>query len=207
MKIIAHRGMWHKREEGNTLDGFRKAFGKGFGIETDVRDYRGELVVSHNVVENDTLHFGEVLKLYKELGCKSELAINIKADGIQKLLLEDLEKYEIDNYFVFDMSIPEQVVYHRENFKTFTRMSEYETVPVLLDKAQGIWMDEWEHSWINSETIRKYKDLGKIISIISPEIHGRDKTSLWEDLLKFKNDDRVLLCTDIPLEAEVYFNE
>ena len=183
------------------------AFEHGYGIETDVRDYEERLVVSHNVATEEAFLFEEVIKIYKELGCVSELAINIKADGVQKLLMDVLYRYEIKNYFVFDMSIPEQVVYHRENINVFTRMSEYETNPVLLDKSMGIWMDEWENSWINAEIIKKYRDQGKMISIISPEIHGRDKTLIWQELRQFKQDDGVLLCTDIPLEAEAFFNE
>lgn len=207
MKIIAHRGMWEKREEGNTLEGFKRAFENGYGIETDVRDYMGKLVVSHNVATERDFLFEDVLKLYSEMGCTSEIAINIKADGIQKILKDALEKYNTDNYFVFDMSIPEQVVYHREKFNAYTRMSEYETVPVLLDKSQGIWMDEWENSWINADVIRRYREKQKKISIISPEIHGRDYTFIWNELKQFVKDDGVMLCTDIPLQAKEFFYE
>ena len=49
MKIIAHRGFWKKPEKQNTLGAFYAAIKKGFGIETDVRDYKGKLVISHNV--------------------------------------------------------------------------------------------------------------------------------------------------------------
>ena len=207
MKIIAHRGMWNKREEGNTLDSFRKAFEHGYGIETDIRDYKGKLVVSHNVAEETSFEFENVLKLYSNMNSSSELAINIKADGLQGLLEKLLDRYRIENYFVFDMSIPEQVVFHREQFKVFTRMSEYETAPVLLEKSQGIWMDEWETSWINADVIRKYRSEGKLISIISPEIHGRDNSLLWNELKQFTEDSGVLLCTDIPTKVEEYFNE
>jgi hypothetical protein len=199
--------MWSKREEGNSLEGFKKAFEHGYGIETDIRDYDGRLVVSHNIATGQAFEFEDVLKLYTELNCDTELAINIKADGLQAALMNLIKKYNIKKYFVFDMSVPEQVVFHRDGFNAFTRMSEYETVPVLLQKAQGIWMDEWENSWINADVIKKYRDENKIISIISPEIHGRDKTFLWNELKCFSEDDGVLLCTDIPLEAEGFFNE
>ena len=48
MKILAHRGFWADEEEKNTLSAFGKAFDSGFGIETDIRDRNGELVISHN---------------------------------------------------------------------------------------------------------------------------------------------------------------
>lgn len=207
MKIIAHRGLWSHRSEGNTMASFEAAFKKGYGIETDVRDYNGELIVSHNVAKEKTFLFEDVLKLYKDLNCTSLIAINIKADGIQKMLGDLLNKYAISNYFVFDMSIPEQVVYHKMDFKVATRMSEYERGPVLSRKSVAIWMDEWEESWINANEINKFREAGKLVSIISPEIHGRDNAQLWQELTQFKEDDRVILCTDIPLEAEAYFYE
>ena len=207
MKIIAHRGLWKKQKNGNTMDGFLAAFNKGYGIETDIRDYDGKIVVSHNIASQDNFLFEDVLKLYKKIGCNASLAINIKADGLQRLLKKLIQQYDIQNYFVFDMSIPEQVVYHKEQFNVFTRMSDFESVPVLIDKAQGIWMDEWESSWINPEIIKKYTEKGKLISIISPEIHGRDYSPLWNNLKQFKKMDEVMLCTDIPEIAEEYFNE
>jgi len=207
MKIIAHRGLWTKREEGNTMEGFQKAFVHGYGIETDIRDFNGILVVSHNVAADTAFPFADVLRLYSDMNCNTELAINIKADGLQILLRKELERYHIANYFVFDMSIPEQVVFHREGFQVFTRMSEWETVPVLLEKSQGIWMDEWETSWIQADVIRSYRKQDKLTAIISPEIHGRDKSSLWRELRQFNKDQGVLLCTDVPMEAEEYFHE
>lgn len=206
MKIIAHRGLWNERKEGNTLESFKKAFEYGYGIETDVRDHHGKLVVSHDVAADPALEFEEVLKLYVGMDCRSEIAVNIKADGLQQFLKDVLKQYHIQNYFVFDMSVPEQVVYHQQDFRVFTRMSEWETIPVLIDKAQGIWMDEWENAWIQPDIIRKYRNMDKQISIISPEIHGRDAAPLWKELRQFTDDEAVILCTDIPLKAEEYFN-
>lgn len=199
MQILAHRGYWVKNDEKNTLPAFRRAFRHGLGIETDVRDYKEKLVVSHNVADESCILFEEVLKLYKETGSNSFLAINIKADGIQDLLMKLLTKYNIENYFVFDMSIPEQVVYRKRKFNYFTRLSEYEKEPVLAEEALGIWMDEWEESWITEQVIREYLDKGKYVSIISPEIHGRNRDRLWNIISRIE-DDRLLLCTDVPGE-------
>lgn len=205
MRILAHRGLWSLPEEKNTLTSFIKAFENGFGIETDVRDYCGKLVVSHDIATGQSEPFAKVLDIYNQTNCTETLAINIKADGIQNILLRDLQNYSIDNYFVFDMSIPEQVVYHRQNFSVYTRMSEYEIHPVLEEKAEGIWMDEWEKSWIDASIIDKFLLNGKKVSIISPEIHGRDKTNIWKQLMQYKDNENVLLCTDLPLEAKEYF--
>lgn len=205
MQILAHRGFWKTVGEKNTLESFRRAFENGYGIETDIRDYEEKLVVSHNVATKECFSFDEVLKLYSEMNMNTPLAINIKADGIQDLLRADLEKYNIQNYFVFDMSIPEQVVYHKQEFNVFTRMSEYEKEPVLLEKSHGVWMDEWKNSWISEKVINQMRQQGKKVSIISPEIHGRDKANMWKFLKKYVDDADVMLCTDTPAEAEEYF--
>lgn len=207
MIILAHRGFWTTVPEKNTLDAFKKAFENGYGIETDVRDYKGELVISHNVADESCPSFEEVLKIYKEVGADVPLALNVKADGIQELLKKSLEKYSVTNYFMFDMSVPEQVVYVRDKFNTFTRQSEFELSPSMYDKAQGVWMDEFSVEWMTSNHFKGHLDAGKKIGVISPEIHGNDERRIWEMIKPFKNNNNLMLCTDIPKEAEVYFNE
>ena len=49
VEILAHRGFWKKESEKNTQIAFERAFDKGFGIETDLRDIKGEIVISHNM--------------------------------------------------------------------------------------------------------------------------------------------------------------
>ena len=66
-------------------------------------------------------------------------------------------------------------------------------------------MDGWEKSWIAASIIEKYLLSNKKVSVISPEIHGRDKTHIWKQLKQFKDNENVLLCTDVPLEAKEYF--
>jgi glycerophosphoryl diester phosphodiesterase len=48
MKLLCHRGIWFTPEEKNTERALGLAFAQGLGIETDVRDCDGQLVVSHD---------------------------------------------------------------------------------------------------------------------------------------------------------------
>ena len=48
LKILAHRGLWTIENEKNTIEALRNALEEGFGIETDIRDCCGEIVISHN---------------------------------------------------------------------------------------------------------------------------------------------------------------
>jgi hypothetical protein len=49
VKIISHRGAWLEASEKNTEIAFRRSFDRGFGVETDVRDCAGELVIAHEM--------------------------------------------------------------------------------------------------------------------------------------------------------------
>ena len=49
IKILSHRGYWKKVEEKNTIQAFENSFSHGFGLETDIRDLNGKLVVSHDI--------------------------------------------------------------------------------------------------------------------------------------------------------------
>lgn len=206
MKILAHRGYWKHINEKNSLRAIERAFGNGWGIETDVRDYHGKLVISHDIASEACPPFESAMELYASMGSNAFLAINIKADGIQGLFLAVINKYHISNYAVFDMSVPEQVIYRREGISYFARQSEIEKVPILYDDAAGVWMDEWERDWISEGVIKAHLGEKKKVGIISPEIHGRDYSGLWSKLKKI-NSDKIYLCTDIPMEAEQYFNE
>ncbi|EHZ0305119.1 hypothetical protein K4888_001154 [Campylobacter upsaliensis] len=49
MQILAHRGFWREKKEQNSLASLAKAFEMGFGIETDLRDGGGNLLLSHDI--------------------------------------------------------------------------------------------------------------------------------------------------------------
>lgn len=204
MRILAHRGAWSAPEEKNSADAIAQALQRGWGIETDIRDDRGRLVISHDIADGNALALEEVFRCYKELGADSFLALNIKADGIQQLLLEQTVRYDITNFAVFDMSVPEEVVYEAMNIPFLTRQSEIEPEPVLYAGAAGVWMDQWQEEWITGQIISRHTGNGKITGIISPEIHGMEHRRLW-DIIKSVDSDRILLCTDMPKEAEEYF--
>ena len=46
--VLAHRGWWSDPQDKNTRAAFAKAFAAGYGVETDVRDQGGRLVISHD---------------------------------------------------------------------------------------------------------------------------------------------------------------
>jgi glycerophosphoryl diester phosphodiesterase len=208
MIILSHRGYWKQIEERNSPEAFHRSFSLGFGTELDVRDYGGRLVVSHDPADSSSLDFESFLKIYCYYDKELYIAINVKADGLQPLLLGMLRVFDINNYFVFDMSIPDALGYLKCRMKTFTRESEFEINPAYYEQAEGIWMDEFNGHWITSERINYHLNNGKKVCIVSPELHGRPHLPAWKDY-RLPVDaswvDDLMLCTDFPEEARRYF--
>lgn len=208
MKILAHRGLWHRTEEKNSISALKRALEAGFGVETDIRDDNGYIVISHNIVKGKANGLDELLEYYHDIRCTAPLALNIKADGMQELIREMIERYEIKNYFLFDMSVPEMYLYMKQDFKFFTRYSDIEQEMVLYEEAAGVWADCFEeYLLINDEWISKVLKDKKMIGFISPELHGRDTEGLWQRLKSVNalKTDVMMLCTDRPEEALKYF--
>lgn len=208
MIILSHRGYWKSKEEKNTEKAFRRSFSLGFGTETDVRDLAGVLVISHDPPSGGEMTCERFFQIYSEYSQSLFLAINIKSDGLQQKIRELLHKYDIANYFVFDMAVPDLLGYFDLNMCAYTRQSEYEQISTCYQKAQGIWLDEFYEHWINAEIICKHINNNKKVCIVSPELHGRDHIKAWTEYRQIERQtgiDTLSLCTDFPEEARLFF--
>lgn len=207
MIIISHRGFWSDPGEKNTVCAFRRSFEKGFGVETDVRDLDGHLVISHDPPKAGSLTFLDFLVLHGEYGGSLPLALNIKADGLQVWIKDLLEQYSVKEYFVFDMSVPDMIGYRDAMIPFFTRLSEYERDPVLLDGACGVWLDGFNSDWFSTGELSSHLSQGKRVCVVSPELHGRAHLALWNMLKEVDaiSDGRLMLCTDLVDEASAFF--
>lgn len=209
MQIISHRGYWKEQREKNQAVAFERSFASGFGTETDIRDYNGQLVISHDIADENALAMHEMLAILCRHNKNLPLALNIKADGLQSKLKQVLAEYEIENYFVFDMSIPDGLQYLRNKFTVFTRQSEYETVPSYYSDAAGVWLDEFYENWISQNIIEEHKKNKKRICIVSPELHRREHRAEWErykEIEKKTGINNLMICTDYPEEAREFFD-
>ncbi len=208
MQVLSHRGYWKTAEEKNTETAFSRSFTLGFGTETDVRDCNGALVISHDPPTGSPMPLDTFLTLYKQRGDGLPLALNIKADGLQGGLLSALQARDVENYFVFDMSVPDTLHYLNLGMNVFTRHSEYEPQPAFYEKAQGVWMDCFEGDWITEADIRGHLDAGKSVCLVSPDLHKRDYLSFWNAILAWnlQKESRLMLCTDYPEAAKEFFH-
>ena len=202
MQILAHRGYWIKENEKNTKIAFERAFDNNFGIETDLRDIKGTIVISHNMPKGNEMTLEELLQLLD--GRNLTLALNIKADGQADEIKRLLEKYNNKNYFTFDMSIPEMVYQHKVGLDVFTGISDIVPEPILYDKAQGVWLDCFNSDWFSDKEILNIQNKRKKVCIVSPDLHKREYKSVWK---KYKNISGIMICTDYPEEAKEFFNE
>lgn len=203
MILIGHRG---KHDDGmlpNSMEALKAGLELGYGIETDFRDLEGRLVLSHDrpckgayMAEDFFAMAGQ----YKE--CM--LAINVKSDGIGDLIKGQIDKYHIENYFVFDMSVPQMLEYHKLGLCFFTRQSEYEKNPVLYEEAAGVWLDAFNHDdWIKEELVEEYINDDKKVCIVSPELHRRQPDTLWDKIDSWTLDKgSLMICTDLLAKAE-----
>lgn len=203
MVIISHRGYWSEISERNTEAAFRHSFGLNFGTETDVRDCMGELVISHDMPRGGEIPLHTVLAY---AGVQEPLlAINIKADGLAESLCEMMKDYNQENWFVFDMSIPDMRAHLAVGNPVFARMSEVEKESPWFERVAGIWLDGFEDEWYDIQLIQDLINQNKRVCVVSPELHGRDHASLWRRLISIAKEDRLILCTDLPEDARIFF--
>lgn len=211
MVILAHRGLWNgSLDQKNTLQAITNSFNAGLGIETDIRDFMAEVVIAHDIPQHFSLSLNSVFKIYTSQNIKLPLALNIKSDGLQTKLKELIDKYQIKNYFFFDMSAPEYLGYLKFGLNFFTRQSEYEQNPIFYKESAGVWLDEFHTHWINNHVIEGHLGNKKKVCIVSPELHGREYINEWEEYReiakKNNNTSDIMLCTDYPIEAIKFFN-
>ena len=206
MQILSHRGYWKDfTSESNKKVAFERSFNLGFGTETDLRDVCGKIVISHDMPKGNEITFEELLKIMD--GRNLPLALNIKADGQADEIIRLLSKFNHTNYFTFDMSIPDMVVQMSKELKVFTGKSDILEKPVLLEKADGVWLDSFYSEWFTEESVVEFLDNNMKVCIVSADLHKRDIAEQWEKIKNFSclKSDQLLLCTNEPEKAVDYF--
>lgn len=206
MKIISHRGYWVGEQEKNSTTAFDRALSAGFGIETDIRDCCGKLVISHDIPMGGEQEFEDFLAQASKTKSTSLLALNIKSDGLARPIQKIAMKFSGLDFFVFDMSIPDMKSYLDLGIPVYTRVSEVESEPIWLSRASGVWLDSFGSEWFNVELVDRLLGVNKGVCVVSPELHGRRHQECWQKLKSLANADGLSLCTDYPTIAEEYFN-
>ena len=203
MKILSHRGYWKQETEKNLVVAFERSFQLGFGTETDVRDRAGELVICHDLPAGGELTFREFLKLYTQFKNNLPLAINVKSDGLQSKMGVLLKEFNVTDYFLFDMSIPDTLRSLNAQLKCFARISEYENpTEELLKSVSGVWYDYFHPRSIDTKEVQHLLDKGLAVCLISPELHHREPLEFWKQIKvsRLHENAKLMICTDVPEE-------
>ena len=212
-RILAHRGFWVKAIDKNTKGALQQAFENGFGIETDIRDgCSHDVIIAHDPrylrnhqdeIPIDWLF--EVAQTHKDSSC---LALNIKCDGIIPLLLKKLERYDIQNYFIFDMSLPDNFSTYKLPINKYDRLSKYEKqLSNSPSVVSGYWVDCYDNTFPTLNDINELIASDYKLAFVSPELHGRDHVEVWHNLKRnsFLKNTNLSLCTDFPQQALDFF--
>ncbi|ARJ66601.1 hypothetical protein WV31_13445 [Magnetospirillum sp. ME-1] len=203
-RILAHRGAWTEKAEQNRPDRLLAALRGGFGIETDLRDRAGGVVISHDMPGADAPSLDQVWGDWLDLASPERvLALNVKADGLAEIMAP-LVAGRARDYFFFDMSVPDMRHYLRLGLTTFTRHSDAEPSPAYYAASAGVWLDELDREWIDAATIQAHLDAGKLVALVSGELHRRDHSPIWDLARRFRHDDRVMVCTDLPAQLQEF---
>ena len=200
-RVLAHRGHWsdeqnYKKLQKNSLHAISRAAELGFGLETDIRDFCGQAVISHDPALSDVVKFSEIIGLT----FSGIVALNVKADGLIPLLMNEakagLPRFE---HFYFDMSFPESMKYRAINLPLADRKSDLEQ---LQNYNSGyVWVDSFKSDWYLNEVMLPDKPDGVKVVVVSPELHNRPYLKVWKWLAKqMLSDSSLHICTDYPLQ-------
>jgi hypothetical protein len=202
-RVLAHRGLWNDSRTQNSIDAISAALDLGFGIEIDVRERSGVLVLSHDFPNEDVAELQPKHPVWDKLTEQTSIAFNIKADGLASELKRCLNELPKHNGFTFDMSLPEAVVYSSLNIPRAQRVSEYEPINLWRAAPHGvvdrIWLDCFHSDWwINvkdfPESLKKNQ-----VFVVSPELHGRNPQKVWDWCKQeLQQGVDIYICTDYP---------
>jgi hypothetical protein len=151
---LAHRGLWRTREEQNAPAALKLSLEEGYGLETDIRDRDGVLVVSHDCPDATAPRLSDVWRDWTALAhADRPLALNVKADGMAAAFVDLVRDLPPEAAFFFDMSVPDMRPYLTLGLPVFTRHSDVEPVPAYYDKCRGVWLDALDGPWDMKEAI------------------------------------------------------
>jgi hypothetical protein len=159
MQLIAHRI--------NTIEQL-KSVPSSLGIEFDVREGSEGCVVAH-----DPWTKGVPLETFLQHCKHAFYIVNIKCEGIEFRVLELLQSFHIDNFFLLDCSFPMIVKLRRSGeSRLAVRLSEYEGLPNIGMSIEWIWIDVFTKLPVSPSDCEFLHSLGYKLCLVSSELQG-----------------------------------
>jgi len=144
---------------------------KDYGIEIDVRLNNNNLILSH-----EPSSFGENLSEYLKKYDHNLLVVNIKEDGIENDVIDILNNFGIERYFLLDIENSFLIQNHKNlgsNLSIrFSKLESISTVKNFKNTVSWLWIDTYEDFELNkeiAEIIQNFKTC-----LVSPSRWGYD---------------------------------
>jgi hypothetical protein len=170
-----------------------EVFAAADGIEFDIRDSAGQIIVTHDPFSSgqlfaDFLSFCVPNKFY---------IVNVKSEGIESVAISALEAAGIRQFFLLDCSIPAMVRLGRAGeTRMAVRFSEYESLETVLSMApfvQWVWVDVFARLPLDAASASTIHNAGLKICLVSPELQAQQ-----EKLFEYKC---ALLASGVGIDA------
>ncbi len=180
MQIIKHRV--NKIQELKLTD-------KKYGVEIDIRSQDKQLILAHDPFSDHSDKFTDWLDHYDH----KLLILNVKEEGLEYQILNQLKIKGIHNYFFLDQSFPFLVKSLIKGIQRVAlRFSDLESEQTILKVIQNkdltpkwVWCDDFHGNWRQLKEIEKLRTQGLQLCLVSPELHGRDKEIEIVELEKY----------------------
>ena len=167
-----------------------KSVPKRYGVEVDVRAQDNKLILSHEPFEG-----GDELKEYLAAFNHAFIILEIKEEGIEKAVIKLCKSYDIENYFLLNVSFPFTYLLSKKGIRKMAlRYSEFESIKTCLSMAgrvDWVWADTFTCNPLNRKSYELLKAAGFKICLVCPERWGREHdietrgaAIIWDVLIK-----------------------
>ena len=180
MEIILHRA--------NSVVDWSTAKEHGWGIEVDLRTYKGLAYISHDIIEKEEwLEFLPSFALLYEFTKENPfgthankwsniVVLDCKESGIVERTY-DIWRY--GHYACTGLSVPDEIYAIGCGYRTLTRTSRFENLDLCADcmpQYQKVGSNEyWVDYVFNPSDLEKYKEIASSAFVVSPELHKNQK--------------------------------
>ena len=186
---------------------------KDDGAEIDVRYHCNDLILHHDPFEHHIRHPILLESFLEQWNCNGPLILNLKTEGIEEDCINLMRKFNVENWFFLDMSMPFFVKYSMltssDAFKNFSsenlavRYSDFEPIDYAISfagRVSWLWIDTFKKFPLDSNIVKVLNDLNFKICIVSPELHNHSVELIQEmrSTIKTLNLTVDAVCTKYP---------
>lgn len=159
----------------NSLNSLKEV-NKKAGVEIDLREYKSDLILSHDPFSNNFTYLKDFLPF---LNGRNIIA-NVKSERIEKKFLEIKDELAPNSdYFFLDSSLS-MVAKFGGLYNFASRFSEFESIETTINLLENslinwLWIDTFTLFPINKKNVSKINSIKINKCFTSPDLLGREK--------------------------------